>query len=181
MDAGDFASPRVIDLTYEHHRVSHGLWVWRCGSKQCRLSAISPVDFRACCPGHRRILLNRLLSCGRLPHQLAGFLVLGINPRLRFDDPYRDFCGLVTSQVSTAVTNARAYEEERARAEALEDIWRAGKTFSTIREELSLILRNGQRLLRLVNTLPYGLRKVARKVWKYSARIRRRSHWLCSI
>src|SRR6202044_3292225 len=62
-------------------------------------------------------------------HQLAGLLVLGLSSRLQFDDRYRDFCELVTSQVATAIQNARAAEDERKRAEALAEIDRAKTVF----------------------------------------------------
>jgi PAS domain S-box-containing protein len=118
-----------------------------------------------------------------IAHQLAGLLILGISSRLKFDESYRDFCELVTSQVATAIANARAYEEERKRAEALAEIDRAKTAFfsnvshefrtpltlilapieemlarasgslTVNREELDLIHRNTQRLLKLVNTL----------------------------
>ena len=114
-----------------------------------------------------------------MAHQFAGFLVLGLSSRLRFDDRYRDFCELVTSQVATAIANARAYEEERKRAEALAEIDRAKTAFfsnvshefrapltlmlglledelrenSKGRERLEIAHRNSLRLLKLVNTL----------------------------
>ena len=114
---------------------------------------------------------------------MRGLLILGISSRLKFDERYRDFCELVTSQVATAVANARAYEEERKRAEALAEIDRAKTAFfsnvshefrtpltlilapveemlarasgslTVNRGELDLIHRNTRRLLKLVNTL----------------------------
>ena len=63
--------------------------------------------------------------------QLAGFLVAGLSPRLRYDDSYRGFLDLASSQIATAVANAHAYEEERKRAEALAEIDRAKTTFFT--------------------------------------------------
>jgi signal transduction histidine kinase/serine phosphatase RsbU (regulator of sigma subunit) len=111
-----------------------------------------------------------------------GALVLGVSPRRRLDDDYRDFFALVARDVASALANATAYEQERARAEALAELDRA-KTdfFSNISHEfrtpLTLILgpleemlrddavrgpereraalahRNAGRLLRLVNTL----------------------------
>ncbi len=62
-------------------------------------------------------------------HQLAGFLIAGISPRLQFDDFYRDFLDLAASQIATAVANARAYEEERKRAEALAELDKAKTQF----------------------------------------------------
>jgi signal transduction histidine kinase len=54
-----------------------------------------------------------------IAHQLAGFLVAGISPRLRFGDTYRGFLELASAQIATAIANARAYEEERRRNDAL--------------------------------------------------------------
>ena len=118
-----------------------------------------------------------------IAHKLAGFLVAGISPRLRFDDSYRGFLDLMSAQITTAIANARAYEEERKRAEALAEIDRAKTTFFTnisheFRTPLTLIMapledalaapeemtaaqhsglgiahRASLRLLKLVNTL----------------------------
>jgi PAS domain S-box-containing protein len=112
--------------------------------------------------------------------QLTGFLVAGVSRRLRFDDQYRSFVELIASQISVAITNARAYEQERQRAEALAEIDRAKTIFFSnvsheLRTPLSLILgpltdalvdgkdldlpqlnlahRNSLRLLKLVNSL----------------------------
>jgi len=51
--------------------------------------------------------------------KVAGFLVAGLSPRLALDTSYRGFLELVAAQAATAVANARAYHEERQRAEAL--------------------------------------------------------------
>jgi signal transduction histidine kinase len=113
--------------------------------------------------------------------QPAGVLVLGISPRRAFDDAYRGFFELVAGHVATAIGNARAYAEERERAEALAAIDRAKTAFFSnvsheFRTPLTLILgpledaiesdarkldgesllavhRSALRLLRLVNTL----------------------------
>ena len=111
----------------------------------------------------------------------AGILVLAISPRRAFDDDYRGFFELVAGHVTTAVSNARAHEEQRARAEMFAELDRAKTTFFSnvsheFRTPLTLILgpledalrapartlrgdsleavhRNALRLLRLVNTL----------------------------
>ena len=62
-------------------------------------------------------------------HELAGFMVAGVSPRLRLDDRYRGFLELAAAQVASAVATARAYEEERKRAEALAAIDRAKTLF----------------------------------------------------
>ena len=114
--------------------------------------------------------------------QTVGFLIAGVSPRLRLDDSYRSFLDLVAGQVATAVSGARAYEEERRRAEALAELDRAKTAFfSNVshefrtpltlmlgpledaladpqlpppdRERLEVVQRNSVRLLKLVNTL----------------------------
>jgi len=114
---------------------------------------------------------------------IGGFFVAGISPHRQFDQQYRGFIELISGQIGAALTNARAYEDERKRAEALEEIDRAKTTFFSnvsheFRTPLTLLLgpledllsspqstgpealgkielahRNGIRLLRLVNTL----------------------------
>src|SRR3712207_1947392 len=61
--------------------------------------------------------------------QVARFVVAGVSPRRPLDDPYRGFLTLVAGQVATAVANARAYDEERRRAEALAALDRAKTAF----------------------------------------------------
>ena len=109
-----------------------------------------------------------------------GSLVLGLNRCVPFDDSSRSFVQLIASQVSTAIANAQAYDDERRRAEALaaldrektaffsnvshefrtpltlmlgplEEMLRAGAGAN--RDMLRVVHRNGQRLLKLVNTL----------------------------
>ena len=62
-------------------------------------------------------------------HHLAGLLVAGVSPRLKFDELYRSFFELMAGQIATSIANARAYEEERRRAEALAEIDRAKTVF----------------------------------------------------
>lgn len=117
-----------------------------------------------------------------LAHEFAGFLIVGLSSRLRLDDSYADFLHLVTSQIATAISAARAYEEARKRAEALAEIDRAKTAFfSNVshefrtpltlmlgpleealqrgqlaphdRERISIAHRNSLRLLTLVNSL----------------------------
>ncbi|MCY1016117.1 ATP-binding protein [Pyxidicoccus sp. MSG2] len=58
-----------------------------------------------------------------------GFLVVGLSTRRPLDDDYRGFLGLVADHLATAVSNARAYEEEKQRAEALAELDRAKTAF----------------------------------------------------
>ena len=109
-----------------------------------------------------------------------GRLVVGLNSKRPFDEQYQSFLDLVASQISTAIANAQAYQDERKRAESLAELDRAKTAFfSNVshefrtpltlmlapieellsrdegqnRELLSVVQRNGQRLLKLVNTL----------------------------
>ena len=61
--------------------------------------------------------------------RLAGFLVAGVSARRPLDEHYRGFLDLLASQIATAIGNARAYEEERRRAQALYELDRAKTAF----------------------------------------------------
>jgi signal transduction histidine kinase/DNA-binding response OmpR family regulator len=117
-----------------------------------------------------------------VPGVAEGVLVIGISPRRAFDDAYERFLRLVAGHFGTAVANARAYEKERERAEALAQLDLAKtKFFSNVshelrtpltlmlgpladqledgalepalRDRLELVQRNAQRMLKLVNTM----------------------------
>ncbi len=70
-----------------------------------------------------------------LPLNLAGepnasaFLVCGANPRLRIDESYQSFFELAAGHVANAMAAARAYEQERQRAEALAELDRTKTAF----------------------------------------------------
>jgi PAS domain S-box-containing protein len=130
-------------------------------------------------PPHTAVVVPIKSNAAR---RFAGFLVSGVSPRLRLDEQYRSFFELLASQIATAIATARAYEDERRRAEALAEIDHA-KTlfFSNVshefrtpltlmlgpledaladsdlpvadRERLDVVHRNSLRLLKLVNTL----------------------------
>ncbi|MDP2315839.1 MAG: ATP-binding protein [Pseudomonadota bacterium] len=111
----------------------------------------------------------------------AALLVVGLSPYRRLDDPYRGLLTLVVSQLASSFATARAYEEERERAEALTALDRAKTLFfsnvshefrtpltlmlgplrdalespdrALVGPELDAAYRNAMRLLRLTNTL----------------------------
>jgi PAS domain S-box-containing protein len=58
-----------------------------------------------------------------------GFLVAGIHPGRAFDDAYRQFVFRITEQLTIGLASARAYAQERQRAEALAELDRAKTTF----------------------------------------------------
>jgi signal transduction histidine kinase len=113
---------------------------------------------------------------------LAGFLIVGVNPRRRLDDDYRAFLDLLAGNVATVIVSASAYEQEKRRAEELAELDRAKTAFFSnvshefrtpltlllgpledlladpsldrrLEEGLRMVHRNAVRLLRLVNTL----------------------------
>ena len=124
-----------------------------------------------------------LLPLGRRgQEQQAGMIIVGASPRRAFDERYKGFFELIADGVANAVANARAYAEERARAETLAELDRAKTTFFSnisheLRTPLTLMLgpieeeiarrqgdaegqdrlriahRSSLRLLKLVNTL----------------------------
>jgi len=113
---------------------------------------------------------------------VGGFLVVGLNPYLPFDEEYQGFVGLLADQIAAGIARARAYQEERKRAEALAELDRAKTAFfsnvshefrtpltlmlgpveqalasatnpAVVRAELEVAHRNAVRLLKLVNSL----------------------------
>ena len=61
--------------------------------------------------------------------EALGFLVAGIHPGRAFDDAYRQFVYRVTEQITIGLASARAYKQERERADALAELDRAKTTF----------------------------------------------------
>jgi PAS domain S-box-containing protein len=110
---------------------------------------------------------------------LSGLAVLGVSPRRVLDDSYRTFFSLIAGHIGTGISDARAYEAEQKRAEALAELDRAKTAFFSnvshefrtpltlmlgpledelrenpaARDRLEIAHRNSLRLLKLVNTL----------------------------
>src|SRR5919112_499103 len=113
-----------------------------------------------------------------------GFLVVGLNRYRALDHEYRGFIDLLVGHLAASITDARAFEFEKQRAESLAEIDRAKTDFftnvshefrtpltlllgpaedalndereplpPTQRQRMEVVHRNGQRLLKLVNSL----------------------------
>jgi len=117
------------------------------------------------------------------PGSPAGVLIAALNPYRPLDVNYAGFLNLLAGQIAASIANARAYQAEKKRAEALAEIDRAKTAFFSnvsheFRTPLTLMLapledmlaesdglaphhqerlgiahRNSLRLLKLVNTL----------------------------
>jgi signal transduction histidine kinase/CheY-like chemotaxis protein len=182
LEPGTAASP----LSVEVQRADDTGWPLSQVTQRQRPELLRDLERRFDClprgawgePAHQALLLP-------IPRpgssQVAGVLVLGISPRRAFDDDYRGFFDLVAGHVTTALSNARAYEQERERAEKLAELDRAktaffanvshefrtpltlmlgpledalGEPTKALRDEnLEAVHRNALRLLRLVNSM----------------------------
>ena len=110
----------------------------------------------------------------------AGVLIAALNPYRVLDESYEGFLNLIAGQIAAGIGNAKAYEEERQRAEALAELDRAKTAFfsnvshelrtpltlmlgpladaidahvSPSWDEIDMLNRNALRLLKLVNAL----------------------------
>jgi hypothetical protein len=77
-------------------------------------------------PPSRAILLPITSQTQDIP---AGVIVVALNPYRPLDVSYAGFLNLVAGQISASISTARAYEEEKKRAEALAEIDRAKTAF----------------------------------------------------
>jgi signal transduction histidine kinase len=59
----------------------------------------------------------------------AGFFIAGLNPYRQLDTEYAGFIELIAGQIAAGLANARAYEQERRRAEALAELDREKTIF----------------------------------------------------
>ncbi|KAL6064091.1 ATPase/histidine kinase/DNA gyrase B/HSP90 domain containing protein [Balamuthia mandrillaris] len=132
--------------------------------------------------GQGRVMLVPVTTSYEEQGHTSAVMVARVNPFLPFDTYYEEFYNLVGGHLSTALNNAKAREEERKRAEKLAELDKAKTDFfcnishefrtpltlivapladllqsenllPDHRQQLETVFRNGQRLLKLVNTL----------------------------
>ncbi len=179
IEPGHATSPEVISVSDEQapwplHRVA------RSGTEVLVSDLAIPLKGPA---GPDVVSSALVLPLARAPGhaRLYGFLVVGVSPRRELDEDYRAFFDLAREQVTAAISNVLAYEEERTRADSLVELDRAKTAFFSnvsheFRTPLTLILgpvedalgrpekalagdslasvhRSALRLLRLVNSL----------------------------
>jgi PAS domain S-box-containing protein len=183
LERGSAARPEVIDLTDPHSIRTWPLAVAISGDAPIHLVDIQQrFDELPCGPWNLPSSEAVVLPLrGGNQERVSAFLIAGISSCRAFDDSYRGFFELVAGQAAAALSNARAYEEERKRAEALAELDRAKTAFFANvshefrtplalmlgpaedalaeaaspeqRDRLDLLHRNALRLQKLVNTL----------------------------
>ncbi len=109
----------------------------------------------------------------------AGFLAVGLNPYRRLDPEYSGFVELIAGQLAGALVNARAYEEERRRAEALAELDRAKTLFFSnvsheFRTPLTLMLGPLEDLVsKPAGAIPDEYREMLNLVYRSGLRLQR--------
>jgi signal transduction histidine kinase len=130
LEVGGIASPAVVDLKNSQPAVWPITEVFR-SSQVIEVDDVARRLGSQVCgpypePPHTALLLPILPPGSERP---IAILIVGVSARLPFNEIYRAFCDFVAAAVTAAVANARAYEEERRRAEALAEIDRAKTAF----------------------------------------------------
>ena len=135
LDAGTAGAPVKVAISESSTAGPHDD-PWSFNTAMQTNTAIEIADVIQCCgelsggvwpePPHTAMVMP-IGASGQ--DRIVGFLVAGISPRRPLDDQYRGFLDLLTTQIATTVANARAYEEERRRAESLAELDRAKTAF----------------------------------------------------
>ena len=182
-DAGELVSPRVVDLKGEASVAA----VWPLAevfsARTARRISVAKLDAFPRGPADRRVSEAVILPViSRGDDKPLGLLIAGINPTRPVDPEYQTFFELVATQVGTIIQNTRVAEEEKKRADMLEQLDRAKTTFfsnvshefrtpltlmignleaalagqdlpENERQQLDVAHRNSLRLLKLVNSM----------------------------
>jgi signal transduction histidine kinase len=126
--AGDPASPESIELTtpepWPVAELADGRDSLVVDDLRHRFESL-PTGFWSESPS--RALLLPITS--QTQGKPAGVFIAALNPYRPLDVSYAGFVSLVAGQIASSIANARAYEQERKRAEALAEIDRAKTAF----------------------------------------------------
>ncbi len=111
----------------------------RRSSKLISFQSFSPLNAGPWPEPVSKVIILPLLGGGLSP---LGWLVAGTSPRRPLDESYRDFFRLVAAHTASAVTAARALEEERERSRKLAELDKAKTVFfsNVSRTPLTLML-----------------------------------------
>ena len=180
---GELLSPGVINLKDGNS----GSFVWPVAevfsNRKSRRVSVARFDVFPRGPADQRVSEAVILPViSRGDDKPLGVLIAGLNPTRRSDLDYQTFFELVATQVGTVIQNARVTEEEKKRADMLEELDHAKTAFfsnvshefrtpltlmignleaalagtslaDNEREQLDVAHRNSLRLLKLVNSL----------------------------
>src|SRR5262249_18669732 len=93
---------------------------------------------------------------------ITGVLILGLSPRLQFNSTYSDFLNSIAQHISSSLSEAEARLQERERVERLAELDRAKMEFFSnvsheFRTPLTLLLAPLEELIQRRETLPLDL------------------------
>jgi signal transduction histidine kinase/DNA-binding response OmpR family regulator len=134
LEADSDIAPPMIRLDQTEPAGMHSAWPLAATIRRQELVTVTDLEtrYKAIPPGpwpdppHSAVVVPIRSSKATEP---AGFVVAGASAHLALDQQYGDFYQLMANQIATAIGNARAYEEERKRAEALAKIDRTKTAF----------------------------------------------------
>ncbi len=182
-NGSELLSPPVVDLKVR----SSGTVVWPVSevflSRTPKRLSVAEFDALPRGPADQRVSEAIILPViSRGDDKPLGVLIAGVNPTRPTDQDYRTFFELVATQVGTVIQNTRIAEEEKKRADMLEQLDHAKTAFfsnvshefrtpltlmignleaalagkalpESEREQVEVAHRNSLRLLKLVNSL----------------------------
>jgi len=182
-NGGELLSPRVVDLKGGNSQNA----VWPLAEvfleRTTRRVSVARFDAIPRGPADQSVSEAIILPViSRGDDKPLGVLIAGMNPTRRADPDYQTFFELVATQVGTVIQNTRVGEEEKKRADMLEQLDHAKTAFfsnvshefrtpltlmignleaalagaslpENEREQLEVAHRNSLRLLKLVNSL----------------------------
>jgi len=182
-DASELLAPPVVDL--KDGQSGRVFWPLAevFAERTARRVSVARFDAFPRGPADQRISEAIILPViSRGDDKPLGVLIAGVNPTRPADPDYQTFFELMATQVGTVIQNTRVAEEEKKRADMLEQLDRAKTAFfsnishefrtpltlmignleaaladarlpQSEREQLDVAYRNSLRLLKLVNSL----------------------------